>query len=281
MAPKKSRIMIPQPLIAREDTHRRPYGPRSRNGCLTCKRRKVRCNERRPRCYHCQRLNLECDWKLNEPYRRSPLQNDTDPSKSNVALEVNQLSPSPQLFDFESMTAPTQGFHMFQNVYFPDFGDFTALGNTSYEQARSSDAGSPSSSLPPRQSPQQSPVANLDVESSLHLHLPPILDPVENGPRCASARELLESMATSSPMLRSSIAAFEAIQSGSAGGTADHQQHYDNAATELSQKFEKSAGGITISNNELRYVLATIFFLTYINVGSFDSAPICCVFWLT
>lgn len=273
--------MIPQPLIAREDTHRRPYGPRSRNGCLTCKRRKVRCNERRPRCYHCQRLNLECDWKLNEPYRQSPLQNDTDPSKSNVALDVNQLSPSPQLFDFESMTAPTQGFHMFQNVYFPDFGDFTALGNTSYEQARSSDAGSPSSSLPPRQSPQQSPVANLDVESSLHLHLPPILDPVENGPRCASARELLESMATSSPMLRSSIAAFEAIQSGSAGGTADYQQHYDNAATELSQKFEKSAGRITISNNELRYVLATIFFLTYINVGSFDSAPICCVFWLT
>lgn len=156
---------------------------------------------------------------------------------------------------------------MFQNVYFPDFGDFTALGNASYEQARSSDAGSPTSPLPPRQSPKQSPIANPDVEGSLHLHLPPILDPVENGPRCASARELLESMATSSPMLRSSIAAFEAIQSGSAGGKVDYQQHYDIAATDLSQKFEKSGGEIIISNDELRYVLATIFFLTYINVG--------------
>ncbi|KAJ5522614.1 hypothetical protein N7527_006729 [Penicillium freii] len=258
--------MSPQSLVGREDTHRRPYGPRSRNGCLTCKRRKVRCNERRPRCYHCQRLNLECDWKVNEPCRQSPLQNDVDAFKSNVTLEVNQLSPSPQLFDFQSMTAPTEGFHMFQNVYFPDFGDFTALGNTSYEQARSSDAASPTSSLPPRQSPKQSPIANPDVEGSLYLHLPPILDPVENGPRCASARELLGSMATSSPMLRSSIAAFEAIQSGSAGAKADYQRHYDNAATELSQKFEKSsAGELIISNDELKYVLATIFFLTYIN----------------
>ena len=81
----------------------------------------------------------------------------------------------------------------------------------------------------------------------------------------------LESMATSSPMLRSSIVAFEAIQSGSAGAKADYQRHYDNAATELSQKFEKSPGEIIISNNELRYVLATIFFLTYINVS-----PITC-----
>ena len=48
----------------------------------------------------------------------------------------------------------------------------------------------------------------------------------------------------------------------------DYQQHYDNAAADLSQKFEKSAGEIIISNDELRYVLATIFFLTYINVGS-------------
>ncbi|CAP97300.1 Pc22g00120 [Penicillium rubens Wisconsin 54-1255] len=242
--------MSPPPLVAREDTRRRPYGPRSRNGCLTCKRRK--------------RLNLECDWKVNEPQRHPSLQNDPVSLKSNVALEVNQLSPSPFLFDFHPMPAPTEGFHMFQNVYFPDFGDFTALGNT-YQQARSSDADSPSSSLPPRQSSQHSPVANPEVQTSLHLHLPPILDPVENGPRCASARELLENMATSSQMLRSSIAAFEAIQSGSGGGPAGYQQHYENAATELSQRFGESAGDVIISDNELRYVLATIFFLTYIN----------------
>lgn len=40
---------------------RRPA--RSKNGCLTCRRRKVRCDEQRPRCSHCERLNLQCKWR--------------------------------------------------------------------------------------------------------------------------------------------------------------------------------------------------------------------------
>jgi hypothetical protein len=28
-----------------------------------CSRRKVRCNEQKPRCSHCERLNLQCAWK--------------------------------------------------------------------------------------------------------------------------------------------------------------------------------------------------------------------------
>lgn len=42
---------------------RRPARPK--DGCLTCKRRKVRCNEQKPRFSHCERLNLECSWTLN------------------------------------------------------------------------------------------------------------------------------------------------------------------------------------------------------------------------
>ncbi|KAH8646850.1 fungal-specific transcription factor domain-containing protein [Xylariales sp. PMI_506] len=44
-----------------QSTVRRPA--RSKEGCLTCRRRKVRCNEQRPRCSHCERLNLECRWR--------------------------------------------------------------------------------------------------------------------------------------------------------------------------------------------------------------------------
>ncbi|KAL8402685.1 hypothetical protein RB596_009163 [Gaeumannomyces avenae] len=36
---------------------------RSKNGCVTCRRRKVRCDEQRPRCSHCERLNLHCQWR--------------------------------------------------------------------------------------------------------------------------------------------------------------------------------------------------------------------------
>ncbi|EHA47068.1 hypothetical protein MGG_17623 [Pyricularia oryzae 70-15] len=38
---------------------------RSKNGCLTCRRRKVRCDENRPHCGHCQRLNLACQWRMS------------------------------------------------------------------------------------------------------------------------------------------------------------------------------------------------------------------------
>ena len=35
-------------------------GGRSKSGCVTCRARKVRCDERRPVCLNCERLNLPC-----------------------------------------------------------------------------------------------------------------------------------------------------------------------------------------------------------------------------
>lgn len=34
---------------------------RSRTGCLTCRRRRKKCDERKPTCWNCERNNLECD----------------------------------------------------------------------------------------------------------------------------------------------------------------------------------------------------------------------------
>ncbi|KAL1870789.1 hypothetical protein VTK73DRAFT_2513 [Phialemonium thermophilum] len=48
---------------ASQQTRARNRPVRSREGCLTCKRRKVKCDEQRPRCSHCERLNLECKWR--------------------------------------------------------------------------------------------------------------------------------------------------------------------------------------------------------------------------
>ncbi|KAL3474257.1 fungal-specific transcription factor domain-containing protein [Aspergillus californicus] len=45
-----------------ERTQRRPRASRSRAGCLSCKRRKKKCDEVRPRCADCRRLNLPCHW---------------------------------------------------------------------------------------------------------------------------------------------------------------------------------------------------------------------------
>lgn len=38
-------------------------GPRRRTGCLTCRARKVRCDETKPTCANCTRLRLQCTYK--------------------------------------------------------------------------------------------------------------------------------------------------------------------------------------------------------------------------
>lgn len=251
--------------------HRRFKHRRSRNGCLTCKRRKVRCNEQRPQCCHCQRLNLDCVWK-DITQRQSPSKNaamGSSPESNETAFQVDGPSPSGALFDFaQSVMDPPEDFSLFQDIYLPDLGDFTVPGHGMHERVLSTDLEALNSPHVPPRSPPRSPTGDVDVDASLPLHVPPILDPVESGPKGASVRALFDSMAASSPMVRYSIAAFAAIQYCAPKKKADYQQYYDKAAKELSEKSHKPGRDTTVNRNELRYVLTTIFFLTYINVCS-------------
>ncbi|KAI1313269.1 hypothetical protein F5Y03DRAFT_381405 [Xylaria venustula] len=55
--------MASQNTVRRRQTARLGRsGPRSRNGCQTCKTRRVRCDEKHPVCSHCHRLQLECTY---------------------------------------------------------------------------------------------------------------------------------------------------------------------------------------------------------------------------
>lgn len=45
-------------------------GPRSKKGCLTCRKRKVRCDEARPACQNCSRLRIGCQFP--QPDASSP-----------------------------------------------------------------------------------------------------------------------------------------------------------------------------------------------------------------
>lgn len=56
-------------------------GSRSRTGCWICRLRKKKCTEERPRCYNCERLNLECNYELVKPDFVS------DPAKKQMKLE--------------------------------------------------------------------------------------------------------------------------------------------------------------------------------------------------
>ncbi|KAF4121907.1 Fungal Zn(2)-Cys(6) binuclear cluster domain [Geosmithia morbida] len=63
---------------------------RSREGCLTCKRRKVKCDEQRPRCSHCERLNMECKWRLQLRSAATPRR-----TSSSSAQVVETTRPPP------------------------------------------------------------------------------------------------------------------------------------------------------------------------------------------
>ncbi|KAJ2970461.1 hypothetical protein NQ176_g8177 [Zarea fungicola] len=49
--------------ISPEATHPAPYRGRVRSGCLTCRSRKVKCDEQRPICHNCSRLKRICVYK--------------------------------------------------------------------------------------------------------------------------------------------------------------------------------------------------------------------------
>lgn len=44
-----------------------PKRIRSKTGCLTCRRRKKKCDETKPQCKACVRLKLECEWPTLTP----------------------------------------------------------------------------------------------------------------------------------------------------------------------------------------------------------------------
>lgn len=59
------------PATSRPRPKLRPNYPRSRNGCLTCRKRKKKCDEIRPLCQNCTRKDLECKWPARNAERKS------------------------------------------------------------------------------------------------------------------------------------------------------------------------------------------------------------------
>ncbi|PYH87921.1 hypothetical protein BO71DRAFT_424040 [Aspergillus ellipticus CBS 707.79] len=68
-------------------------GPRRRTGCLTCRARKVRCDEAKPTCANCTRLRLQCAYKT---IVSGFVQPDPDhPDSLNAALSTTTTTTTP------------------------------------------------------------------------------------------------------------------------------------------------------------------------------------------
>ncbi|KAJ5298075.1 hypothetical protein N7508_008324 [Penicillium antarcticum] len=75
----KPRFLDEESALSRGSPARRPRASRSRGGCLPCKTRKKKCDENRPKCSDCRRLNLPCEWPARaiDVEAHSPDLNDT------------------------------------------------------------------------------------------------------------------------------------------------------------------------------------------------------------
>ncbi|KAF8813786.1 hypothetical protein BYT27DRAFT_7180544 [Phlegmacium glaucopus] len=68
-SPYESHIQPPPP---RPDTsqRKRPKYTRSKTGCLTCRVKKIKCDETKPNCMRCTHGSRECTWPEGVPARK-------------------------------------------------------------------------------------------------------------------------------------------------------------------------------------------------------------------
>lgn len=76
---------------SKKNSFKRKFHSKSRMGCLTCKRRRVKCDETRPSCKNCVRMKLVCG------YTESRDSEEPDPvsKKAKIKLEGNDLIALP------------------------------------------------------------------------------------------------------------------------------------------------------------------------------------------
>lgn len=71
---------------------KRKYHSKSKKGCVTCKKRRVKCDEAKPTCSNCVRMKLECGY-LEEP-DAPPKRTKSDPDMSASFSPTQQATPN-------------------------------------------------------------------------------------------------------------------------------------------------------------------------------------------
>ncbi|KAI0823645.1 fungal-specific transcription factor domain-containing protein [Trametes gibbosa] len=68
-------VVAAAPSTMRQDTgaqRKRPKYTRSKTGCLTCRGKKIKCDETKPNCLRCTHGQRECTWPEGVPTRKKP-----------------------------------------------------------------------------------------------------------------------------------------------------------------------------------------------------------------
>ncbi|CVK96651.1 uncharacterized protein FMAN_10981 [Fusarium mangiferae] len=102
-----------------QNTRHQGYRGRVRSGCLTCRARKVKCDEAKPVCNNCTRLQRQCTYKPRRVFRQTASADSSPPGQPSSlhfegvpqALEAHDISQShssPSLTDEYEIQGPSR-----------------------------------------------------------------------------------------------------------------------------------------------------------------------------
>ncbi|RLV93120.1 hypothetical protein JA1_002699 [Spathaspora sp. JA1] len=91
---------------------------RSRNGCIQCRKRKKKCDERYPRCGSCKHRNVECNWrdgtqfrilrkKYHKPNKKIEIKQDSEKEKVKEKEQENEKESQPEKESEPEEKSPT------------------------------------------------------------------------------------------------------------------------------------------------------------------------------
>lgn len=79
---------------------------RVRTGCLTCRKRRVKCDESKPICKRCIKANVICDGYQKKRFIPSPKPAITTPQQTETETETEAETTSTSDFEFASPSSP-------------------------------------------------------------------------------------------------------------------------------------------------------------------------------
>lgn len=106
------------------------------------------------------------------------------------------------------------------------------------------------------------------LNSFLQIFFPPILAPVEIGPKLSATRAFFASMCSESSMVRLAAMAFSAFQLSASRIEAqfDYKPLYESAFQEIHAELQAGASNL-LKQKDLKHFLTAIFLLTYADVS--------------
>ncbi|EXJ85229.1 hypothetical protein A1O3_05904 [Capronia epimyces CBS 606.96] len=92
--------------LSADSTRTKKWAPKTFNGCLTCKKRRIKCDEEKPKCLRCTRSNINC---LGYAPPRIRLFEPTSSSSARPAVSTNPPSNRLQLQSYLTSHPHPQG----------------------------------------------------------------------------------------------------------------------------------------------------------------------------